>query len=247
MSPRGALVFNAEQTLFRVNVNYAEAYKVIEGEGAQPAGVMRPFGIGPRLLALKDEMKRQEYLKTRSKAESVAEKLEAQAMASAQLNSGVVTALDAAKRAGWWLVVASDFGKKAVLKGLEAKSLKSSVNQILGRAHLDEERNLAKRLQPLKRKMKGLGSSVYFCNSSFEIKAAKSLGMKCFALPSPVEQFRLLLQAEPAGIILSLDELPQLLSLPSMKLPSIEVPGNGQTGSPGSTRPESKSGKQTQN
>lgn len=228
MNPRGALIFNAEQALFHVNVNYAEAYEIIGNQETEPAGAVRPPGIGPRLLALKGKMKRQAYLKTRSKAESVAAKLETQALASARLMPGAVTAVDAARREGWWVVVASDYAKKAVLEGLESKSLRSNVDQILARSHLDEERNLARRLQPLSRKMKGLGSSVYFCNSSLEIKAAKSLGMKCFALPSPVEQFRWLLQAEPDGIILSLDELPQLLSLPSMKLPAEANPETGQ-------------------
>ena len=41
-----------------------------------------------------------------------------------------------------------------------------------------------------------------------------------FVLPSPVEPFRTLYQAGPNGIILSLEEIPSLLSLPAMKLPA---------------------------
>jgi len=48
--------------------------------------------------------------------------------------------------------------------------------------------------------------------------------MKVFVLPSPVEPFRTLYQAGPNGIILSLDEIPPLLTLPSMKLPVLEKP-----------------------
>ena len=83
---------------------------------------------------------------------------------------------------------------------------------------LDEERLLAKRLRPVQTKLKTLVNSVYFCNSSLEVGEAKALGMKVFVLPSPVEPFRTLYQAGPNGIILSLDEIPPLLSLPAMKL-----------------------------
>ena len=131
----------------------------------------------------------------------------------------MTSALEAAHAAGWFVAVASDFGKASVSEALEQKSLAKQVDLVAARTRLDQDRQLSKRLGPVKRKVKSLAKAVYFCNRSREVKDAKALGMRCMVLPSKTEPFRTLLWAQPTGMLLSLQELPQLLALPSMKLP----------------------------
>lgn len=211
-------MFKFEQVFCNPSPDYAILSELIR-KGEQSAGTApKLLSTGERLVALKKLMPPKAYKQLRTLAESAAEKAETQSLNEAPLLSGVSTALEAAHSAGWLVAVASDFGKVPVSKALEQKSLAKRVDLIAARSRLDEDRRLTKRLAPVKRKVKSLAKVVYFCNRSREVKEAKALGMRCMVLPSKTESFQTLLWAEPDGMILSLQELPQLLALPSMKL-----------------------------
>jgi beta-phosphoglucomutase-like phosphatase (HAD superfamily) len=218
MAPVGALIFKLEQTFFRAELDYVDVQELIKKEQPGEASLQFSQGLASTLLALKRRMGKKAYEELRKKAEIVADRLETQALGSAQMHPGVTKMLEAVRDSGWWVVAASDVGKKPIADFLESRSLSQYMNLVVARSRLDEDRLLAKRLRPVQSKLKSLASSVYFCNSSREVAEAKALGMKCFVLPSPVEPFRTLYQAGPNGIILSLDEIPPLLSLPAMKL-----------------------------
>ena len=220
MAPAGALIFKLEQTFFRVNLDYSGVQEVLRKEQSSDVGSPSFPGIAPSMLALKKRLGKKAYEVLRKRAEAAAERMETEALRGSQMQPGVVKMLEAVRDTGWWVVAASDIGKKPIKEFLEGKSLSQYMNLVVSRSRLDEERLLAKRLRPVQSKLKTLANSVYFCNSSREVMEAKALGMKCFVLPSTVEPFRTLYQAGPNGIILSLDEIPALLSLPAMKLPT---------------------------
>ncbi|MDG6901409.1 MAG: hypothetical protein JRM80_05550 [Nitrososphaerota archaeon] len=224
MPPSGALIFKLEQAFFRADVDYAEVQQLVRSEQPDQAGLPAAPGWVSTMLPLRRKLGRKAYANLRSKGESIAERLESQALSSAQMHPGVVKMLEQVRDTGWWVVGATDMGKKPVNDFLKAKSLSQYMNLVVARTRLDEEGLLAKRLKPVQSRLKTLANSVYFCNSSREVVEAKALGMKCFVLPSPVEPFRTLYQAGPDGIILSLDEVPALLSLPAMKLPETPRP-----------------------
>jgi beta-phosphoglucomutase-like phosphatase (HAD superfamily) len=221
MPPSGALIFKLEQTFFRANPDYGEVLEVIRkevpGEVSQQSSTR---GLAPTMLELKKKLGKKAYEQVRLKAEAAAERIETQALGAAQMHPGVVKMLESVRDTGWWVVAASDMGKKPIAGFLKSNSLSQYMNLVLARSRLDEERLLAKSLRLVQTKLQTLTNSVYFCNSSREVSEAKALGMKCFVLPSPVEPFRTLYQAGPNGIILSLEEIPSLLSLPAMKLPA---------------------------
>ena len=223
MQPSGALIFKLEQCFFRVNLDYAEVLQQVRGElRAEEAPLGQ--GLAASMLALKRQLGKKAYEGVRSRAETAAETLEARSLAGAQMHPGVVKMLEQVRDTGWWVVAATDLGKKPITEFLESKSLGQYMNRVVARSRLDQDVSLSARLRPVRAKLKTLSTSVYFCNSSREVKEAKALGMKCFVLPSPVEPFRTLYQAGPDGIILSLEEVPPLLSLPSMKLPELPKP-----------------------
>jgi beta-phosphoglucomutase-like phosphatase (HAD superfamily) len=221
MPPAGALIFKLEQTFFRTTLDYGDVLSLLMRE--RPEGMPQQVsGVAPALLALRKKLDRKAYGRLRLKAEAAAQKVETQSLGSAQMHPGVVKMLEAVRDTGWWVVAASDIGKKPVAEFLKSKSLSQYMNLVVARSRLDEEGLIAKRLKPVQTKLKTLANSVYFCNSSREVPEAKALGMKVFVLPSPVEPFRSLYQSGPNGIILSLDEIPSLLTLPAMKLPEQE-------------------------
>ena len=219
MPPGGALIFKLEQTFFRVSLDYNGVQELLRKEQRNDVGSQPSSGIAPSMLALKKRLGKKAYEALRRKAEDAADRMETQALGGAQMHPGVEKMLEALRDTGWWVVAVSDIGKKPVKEFLESKSLGQYMNLVVARSRLDEERLLSKRLRPVQSKLRTLANSVYFCNSSRDVMEAKALGMKCFVLPSPVEPFRTLYQAGPNGIILSLDEIPPLLSLPSMKSP----------------------------
>ena len=220
MPPAGALIFKLEQTFFRANIDYAGVQELIRKQQANSSDSQSSPGLAPSMLALKKRLGKKGYEAFRKRAEAEAERAESQALQGAQMHPGVVKMLEAVRDTGWWVVAASDIGKKPVKDFLEGKALAQFMNLVVARSRLDEERTLAKRLRPVQSKLKTLTNSVYFCNSSRDVMEAKAMGMKCFVLPSLAEPFRTLYQAGPNGIILSLDEIPPLLSLPAMKLPA---------------------------
>ena len=218
MAPQGVLVFKLEQVLCNPNPDYSELHELIRKEELSAGTAPKLLSVGERLVALKKVMAPKAYRQFRKEAESAAEKAEAQSLLEAPIFSGVTPALEAAHGAGWQVAVASDFARASVRKSLEQKSLSKVVDLVAARVRLDEDRRLEKRLSPVKRRVRSLEKVVYFCNRSREVKEAKALGMRCMVLPSKAESFRTLLWAEPDGMILSMQELPQLLDLPSMKL-----------------------------
>jgi beta-phosphoglucomutase-like phosphatase (HAD superfamily) len=219
MAPAGALIFKLEQAFLKVNVDYGPVQDILRKEQRTDIG-STPQGISPSLLAMKKRLGKKAYEAVRKKAEATAEVAETRALGEAQMHPGVVKMLESVRDTGWWVVAASDMGKRPVKRFLDSKSLSQYMNLVVARSRLDEDRALAKRLRPVEKKLRTLANSVYFCNSSREVFEAKAIGMKCFVLPSPVEPFRTLYLAGPNGIILSLDEIPALLSLPAMKLPA---------------------------
>jgi beta-phosphoglucomutase-like phosphatase (HAD superfamily) len=220
VAPPSALVFKVEEVLCNPIPNYSDVYDLIKKEEEATGSSHKASGVGDRLLSLKKRMAPKAYNRLRALAESAAERAESVALSQIDLLPGVQTAFQAAHGTGWLVAAASDFNKNAVAKSLEQKSLAMQVDFVAARSRLDGERQLSKRLSPVKRKVGSFTRSVYFCNRSQEVREAKSLGMRCFVLPSNVESFRTLLLAEPDGVILSLLELPTLLALPSMKLPA---------------------------
>lgn len=219
MTPQGALVFKFEEVFCDAIPNYAALDQLIRKEEQASAASPKLLGWGERLLALKKRMPPKAYRQVRLLATSEAEKAETESLLATPLLPGVTTALESAHTAGWLVAVASEFSKVSVSKVLKQKSLAGHVDLTAARTRIDEGRQLSKRLSPVKRKVKSLSKVVYFCNRSQEVKEAKLLGVRCIVLPSKTEPFRTLLWAEPEGMILSLEELPQLLALPSMKLP----------------------------
>ena len=231
MPPAGALIFKLEQTLFRVSLDYGEVLGLVSTAQPGVTGQRSTRGLAPAMLELKKKIGKKAYDRARVKVEAAAERVETRALDSAQMHPGVVKMLESVRDTGWWVVAVSDIGRKPVAGFLKSKFLDQYMNLVLARSRLDQERPLAKSLRPVQTKLKTLAHSVYFCNSSREVVDAKTLGMKCFVLPSQVEPFRALYQAGPNGIILSLDEIPTLLSLPNMKLPpptpAVEKPRKG--------------------
>jgi beta-phosphoglucomutase-like phosphatase (HAD superfamily) len=217
LAPQAALVFKVEQVFARVQVDYTKAYAAIDATGVKP----KPFevrDIRTSMRRAKQRLSPKAYGQLKSKVEALAEELEGGALKEAKPFPGVAIGLAAARRPEWMVAAVSDFAMKPVREFLELNSL-AAFDLVAARSRVDEAKSLKNRLRPLKKSLKTLERSAYFCNTSSGVLEAKSLGMKCFALPNRAEPFSSLLAARPDGLILSLEELPQLLDLPSMKFP----------------------------
>lgn len=218
MAPQAALVFKVEQVFARVQVDYTKVYAAIDATGVKP----KPFevrDIRTSMRRAKQRLSPKAYGQLKSKVEALAEELEGGALKEAKPFPGVAMGLAAVRRPEWMVAAVSDFAMKPVREFLELNSLASAFDFVAARSRVDEAKSLKNRLRPLKKSLKTLEGSAYFCNTSSGVLEAKSLAMKCFALPNRAEPFSSLLAARPDGLILSLEELPQLLDLPSMKFP----------------------------
>lgn len=218
MTQSGALIFKAEQMLFNASVDYSSALEPISKEESALRVSPGQGAIDERMRALQKLMPPEAYKELADSAEASIEALELEALKGAKALPGVEAALDAAKSSRWSVVVASDLGEKPVSEWLKLRSLSDKVDLVSARTRLDERNTLEQSLSLAKEKLKGLDTPVYFCNSSRDTKEAKSLGIKCFVLPSKSEPFSALFMAKPDGLLMNLEELPQMLSLPSMHI-----------------------------
>ena len=219
-APGGALIFRFEQVVIQPAIDYGKVYQLLNQVVAVTPD---PFHIPtlPAVMAVaRGKLKRRAYLELRAKAGSLADEIEKDALASTSLLPGVKAALEGIRPSGWMVALVSDLGKSSVSGFVDREGFKQSVDEIAGRVRIDDSEALEDRLKPLKSELKTLEGSIYFCSALSEIKEAKALGMRCFALPSRGVPVRATLAALPTGLILSLEELPELLALPSMKPPS---------------------------
>jgi beta-phosphoglucomutase-like phosphatase (HAD superfamily) len=150
--------------------------------------------------------------------------------------------------------VTSSAGRKALESFLDEKQIRSLVDALAARGEKEDDENGSGQIEyaadpaaRLERLVKELslderpGEVIYFCTTIPNLKAAKSKNLKTVVLPSKKEKTDALMMQQPDGLLITLDELPAMLSLESFKgssdaptpPPAQQVEGRGTVGKGG--------------
>ena len=227
--PLKALLFDF-RVLAPLEINYAKATQALKTELADvlPSGA-RPWSIFDQISLLLDEKKKKKISAKRfneisEKISKNMEELELEQVAIFPLYAGVKNGLASVKTMKLSVISTTEIGVAPAEKFLREKEIESFFSDTAPRRELAEAVDMGLRLRPLFEKLEVKPEeSLYFCNRLRDLKAAQSLGVRIIVMPGGSESIDALLREKPEGMIISLEELPTMLSLKSFKGPEAKA------------------------
>ena len=116
-------------------------------------------------------------------------------------------------------------GRKAGIQFLSQHSISQYIDEVICRDDTKGVGELSKRLEFALDKLEILPEEcIYFCNRLSDLKVAKSANFQIIVLPSRKEKANDLIKEGPNGMIISLEEIPSLLSIETFKATPREEP-----------------------
>ena len=197
--------------LSSIEVNYQEASKLMGEPNLQSNS--NHSGTISQLFQVKKKIPEKDYEKLCAALDDI----ELGQINRFNLNPGVKNGIEAVKSMNLKIAVITELGTKAVGAFFEKQGLKDFVSEILPRGLVGE--NLQDRFKAGLEQMKiEPTETIFFCTRLSDLKAARSVGMRVIVLPSKNERINQLLMEKPDGMIMSLEELPDLLSLETYRI-----------------------------
>ncbi len=204
-----------------MDLNYVKAKQI--ANTPSPSAPGRSYDIFDQISSLIEEKKNKKistkkYDELATEISKAMEESEMEQVSHLSLYAGVKNGLASLKAMKLSVVATTDIGTSPAAKFLREKELGSFFSEVAARDELVKAVDLGARLEPVLAKL-GIKSeaTIYFCNRMQDLKAAQALGLRPVVMPSKHEQIDVLLSAKPEGMIISLEELPIMLSLKSFK------------------------------
>jgi phosphoglycolate phosphatase-like HAD superfamily hydrolase len=171
-----------------------------------------------QLTLVKEKLPRNDQQSFMERFSKLLDEIEVAQIDRFQPYMGVSNGLASMKPMKLSLAATSELGALAVQKFLSKNGIMECFNEIATRAGIENTTDLSSRLNPILEKMKiAPGEAIYFCNRRIELKMGKAMGLRTIVLPSKFEKANNLLMLKPDGMIITLEELPSLLSLETFK------------------------------
>jgi FMN phosphatase YigB (HAD superfamily) len=130
------------------------------------------------------------------------------------LNMGVKNGLASLGGLNVTVVALTELGTAATREFLKGKDIDKHIGKLVTREKIGEPCDLTSRLnraiedEPFKQE-----ECVYFCNKLTDMRLARSSNFRTVVLPSRGEKLDLMMLEKPIGMIMSLEEIPNLLSI----------------------------------
>ncbi len=190
---------------------------------------------------IKEKAPKKEFESFASKMGKVLDEIEASQVKNFSLNMGVKKALAALDTMDVAVVALTEMGKESAEKFLKDNEIDNFIGQLVSREKIGEPFDLGSRLnKALEKEQVKQEECVYFCNRLSDLKLAKAANFRTIVLPSKSERLDLMMMEKPLGMIMSLEEIPNLLSLEAARsakpkrrqIPSVEVEPEGSSQEP---------------
>jgi phosphoglycolate phosphatase-like HAD superfamily hydrolase len=210
MSTRALLI--DFRVLAPINVDYARATEMISSQfkETKPA----PTDVFARVDKIKEKASKREFEEFEPRIEKILDEIESDQIGQFQLNMGVRNGLQALEDLDIEVIGITDLGVKAAEKFLNEKELGHLIDKLVAREKIEEPLDLAERLnRAISKYHLEQEGCVYFCNRLVDLKLAKTVNFRTIVLPSKGERLDLMMIEKPLGMIMSLEEVPNLLSL----------------------------------
>jgi phosphoglycolate phosphatase-like HAD superfamily hydrolase len=196
-----------------IEINYSKARDLISKQFKGIAKV--PSGnIFDEIDLVKEKASKKQFEDFALEIEKILDEIELNEVGGFPLNMGVKAGLETLDTLDVTVVGITTLGKKASKKFLEEKGLGTVVGKVVSRDKIGEPMDLGALLnRAIENGEAKSEESVYFCNKLADLKSAKSANFRAIALPSKGERLDLMMLEKPIGMIMSLEEIPNLLSL----------------------------------
>ncbi|MDG6906405.1 MAG: HAD hydrolase-like protein [Nitrososphaerota archaeon] len=210
-----ALLFNIG-VLAEIDIDYLPASQFLGNTSSPILSQMR--NIIKQLHEMGEKLSEEEYQDWFDKVSNTLDEIETAQISKFHLHMGVKNGLDSLQSTGLPIYVLTDMGEKACKLFLTQHDLGHYVNSIISRNDANEIGNIAKSLDIASKKLELIPERcIYFCNRLSELKEAKSAKFRTIILPSRKERINDLIAEGSDGMIVSLEEIPSLLSLDTFK------------------------------
>ena len=173
-----------------------------------------PMDVFAQIELIKEKATKKEFEEFAPKISRLLDRIEIEQIGNFFLNMGVKNGLAELDKLDVSVVALTELGKNAAEKFLKEKDIDAFVGKLVTREAMGEPSDLGSRLN------RALGKDelkqeecVYFCNKLSDLKLAKASNFRTIVLPSKGEKLDLMMLEKPLGMIMSLEEIPNLLSL----------------------------------
>jgi phosphoglycolate phosphatase-like HAD superfamily hydrolase len=214
-----ALIFDF-RVFAPIEINYQKGWEVLMKESKSVNPLSKDF-LGQLGLMLREKKKSEKESEgTLTKMSELLDEIETTQIADFSLYPGVKNGLESLKTMKLKVAATTELGTKASEKFLKEKEIKPYITELFSRPNLENGRNLGLRISNALQKLKtGKEESIYFCNQLEDLIAAKSANVTTVILPSKGARMDAMLRENPDGMIMTLEELPAMLSLEKFKKP----------------------------
>jgi phosphoglycolate phosphatase-like HAD superfamily hydrolase len=196
-----------------ISINYQRALDYLSRyyvETAKPP----PTDIFAYIDSVKEKATKKDFDEFALGMSKLLDEIETAQVGNFQLYMGVKNGLAALDSLDASVVALTELGVFAAEKFLKDRNVNDHIGKIVAREKIGEPCDLTSRLN------RALGKGelkqeecVYFCNKLADMKLAKSSNFKTVVLPSKGEKLDLMMLEKPVGMIMSLEEIPNLLSI----------------------------------
>ena len=196
-----------------IDINYQRALDQLAKDYGQFIK-SAPTDVTTQIELIKEKAKKKDFDEFAPRISKLLDEIEISQVGDFSLNMGVKYGLAALDELDVSVVALTDIGKVAAEKFLKEKGIDSFIGKLVARDTIGEPFDLGSRLnRALGKDELKQGECVYFCNKLADLKLAKACNFSAIVLPSKGEKLDLMMLEKPLGMIMSLEEIPNLLSL----------------------------------
>lgn len=200
------------KTLTPFRINYRQALDELASTYPQIAK-SASADIFAQIELVKEKAPKKEFDEFTLKFSKILDEVETRQAGKFSLNVGVKSGLAALESLDVTTIALTEMGKAGAEVFLKEKGIDNYVDELVARETLGEPWDLASRLNKARGRDIAIEDCTYFCNTLSDAKTAKSSNFKIVVLPSKGERLDLVMLEKPLGMIMSLEEIPNLLSL----------------------------------
>lgn len=205
-----------------IEINYQKAFEALARE-SKPRSI-NPLSkdfFGQISLVLAEKKKSQrDYKEFVTKMSELLDEIESAQIGNFHLYPGVKNGLGSLKTMKLSVAATTELGTNAAEKFLKDNEIKAYIGELVPRIKIESAGDLGLRIKSVLEKVKAKSDEcIYFCNRLEDLNAAKSKKVATIVLPSKGSRMDAILRENPDGMIMTLEELPAMLSLEKFKKP----------------------------
>ena len=214
-----ALLFDFK-VLAPIDIDYQKAMGILTKEYIS---VFDPGStdIFRQLALVKEKSTKESYGALSKKMTGLLDEIEYDQINQFPLHMGVKNGLASLKETKLHLAAITELGSNAADRFLEEKEISQYIEQSFTRSSLDDSQDFGSRLKLAFEKLQVKPEEcIYFCNTIADLKRAREFKLRTIVLPSKKDPMNRLMMEKPDGLIITLEEIPNMLEIDTFKAQS---------------------------